>query len=80
VLTLYPTAVTTVEAFFRVDALDPNHGFVGFRNFRDAFAQPAITESFVNTIFYTVVDNECDGDQGPDARDTTAAPLVARRI
>jgi multiple sugar transport system permease protein len=55
VLTLYPTAVTTVEAFFRVDALDPNHGFIGLRNFRDAFAQPAITESFVNTIFYTVV-------------------------
>jgi len=55
VLTLYPTAVTTIEAFFRVDALDPNHGFIGLRNFHNAFSTPAIDESFVNTIFYTVV-------------------------
>jgi len=55
VLTLYPTAVTTVEAFFRVDALDPHHGFIGLRNFSNAFAQPAVTESFVNTIFYCLV-------------------------
>ena len=55
VLTLYPTAVTTVEAFFRVDALDPHHGFIGLRNFHNAFDTPAVTESFVNTIFYTVV-------------------------
>ena len=52
VLTLYPTAVTTVQAFFRVDALDPNQGFVGLRNFKDAFNSPAVKESFVNTLVY----------------------------
>jgi ABC-type sugar transport system permease subunit len=51
-LTLYPTAVTTVEAFFRENSLDPQHGFVGLKNFHDAFSNPAIRESFVNTIVY----------------------------
>lgn len=54
-LTLYPTALTIVEAFFREDSLDPHHGFVGLRNFSDAFADPAIRESFVNTIVYVGV-------------------------
>lgn len=51
-LTLYPTAVTTVEAFFRENSLDPQHNFVGLKNFHDAFSNPAIRESFVNTIVY----------------------------
>lgn len=51
-LTLYPTAVTTVEAFFRENSLDPQHGFVGLKNFHDAFSNPAIRQSFVNTIVY----------------------------
>jgi multiple sugar transport system permease protein len=53
VLTLYPTAVTTVEAFFNVNYLNPQHGFAGLQNFRAAFATPAIRASMVNTLFYT---------------------------
>jgi multiple sugar transport system permease protein len=55
VLTLYPTAVTTVQAFFRVNSLVPNQSFIGLQNFRDAFNSPAIRESMVNTIFYVVL-------------------------
>lgn len=55
VLTLYPTAVTTVEAFFRVNSLIPRQNFIGFQNFKDAFNSPTIRESFVNTIFYVAV-------------------------
>lgn len=51
-LTLYPTAITTVEAFFRENSLNPRHNFVGLRNFHDAFSDPTIRESFVNTIVY----------------------------
>ncbi len=51
-LTLYPTAITTVEAFFRENALNPRNNFVGLRNFHDAFSDPTIRESFVNTIVY----------------------------
>ncbi len=51
-LTLYPTAITTIEAFFRENALDPQHGFVGLKNFHDAFSNPAIRESFINTLVY----------------------------
>lgn len=53
-LTLYPTAVTTVEAFFREDSLVPNHNFVGLKNFHDAFSTPAIRQSFVNTGIYVL--------------------------
>ncbi len=55
VLTLYPTAVTTVEAFFRVDSLASNHAFVGLQNFKDAWNSPAVRESMVNTLVYMVV-------------------------
>jgi|SRR5579875_1162207 len=51
-LTLYPTALTTVQSFFREDSLDPQHNFIGLRNFRDAFANPAIRQSFLNTAIY----------------------------
>ena len=52
VLTLYPTAVTTVEAFFNENYLVPQHGFAGLQNFRAAFATSAIRASMVNTLFY----------------------------
>jgi multiple sugar transport system permease protein len=51
-LTLYPTAVTTVQSFFRENSLDPQHNFVGLKNFHDAFSDPAIRESFINTLVY----------------------------
>jgi len=53
-LTLYPTAVTTVEAFFREYSLVNNHNFVGLKNFHDAFSTPAIRQSFVNTGIYVL--------------------------
>ena len=53
-LTLYPTAVTTVESFFREYALVPNNNFIGLKNFHDAFASTAIRQSFVNTGIYVL--------------------------
>jgi multiple sugar transport system permease protein len=53
VLTLYPTAVTTVEAFFNENYLSPQHGFAGLQNFRAAFATSVIRASMLNTLFYT---------------------------
>jgi multiple sugar transport system permease protein len=53
-LTLYPTGVTTVEAFFREYALVPQHNFVGLKNFHDAFSTPEIRDSFLNTGIYVV--------------------------
>lgn len=55
VLTLYPTAITTIQAFFRVNELDPRHGFIGLQNFKDAFNSPAVKESFVNTLAYVLI-------------------------
>jgi multiple sugar transport system permease protein len=54
VLTLYPTAVTTVEAFFNENYLSTQHGFAGLQNFRAAFGTSVIRASMVNTLFYTV--------------------------
>lgn len=55
VLALYPTAVTTIEAFFRVSPLDPPTRFTGLGNFRAIFANSAITTSWLNTLVYVVV-------------------------
>jgi multiple sugar transport system permease protein len=54
-LSFVPTAVTTVEAFFRVMPLDPPTRFIGLGNFRALFADSAITTSWVNTAVYVVV-------------------------
>ena len=54
-LSIYPTAVTTVEAFFRVSPLDPTTRFNGLANFRDLFANSAVTTSWVNTVLYAAV-------------------------
>jgi multiple sugar transport system permease protein len=54
-LSVYPTAVTTVEAFFRVSPLDPPTRFNGLANFRALFADSAVTTSWVNTALYAVV-------------------------
>ena len=54
-LSFVPTAVTTVEAFFRVNPLDPPTRFIGLGNFRALFADSAITTSWVNTAVYVVV-------------------------
>jgi multiple sugar transport system permease protein len=52
ILTLYPTGVTTVEAFFRENYLAPGHSFVGLQNFQAALATPGVRMSLVNTAFY----------------------------
>jgi multiple sugar transport system permease protein len=54
-LSIYPTAVTTVEAFFRVTPLDPPTRFNGLANFRALFANSAVTTSWVNTVIYAAV-------------------------
>jgi ABC-type sugar transport system permease subunit len=54
-LSIYPTAVTTVEAFFRVSPLDPPTRFTGLANFRALFANSAVTTSWVNTVLYAAV-------------------------
>jgi multiple sugar transport system permease protein len=54
-LSIYPTAVTTVEAFFRVSPLDPPTRFNGLANFRALFANSVVTTSWVNTVLYAAV-------------------------
>ena len=54
-LSIYPTVVTTVEAFFRVSPLDPPTRFYGLGNFRALFANAAVTTSWVNTVVYMAV-------------------------
>lgn len=54
-LSIYPTAVTTVEAFFRVSPLDPPTRFNGLGNFRALSANTAVTTSWVNTVVYAAV-------------------------
>jgi multiple sugar transport system permease protein len=54
-LSFVPTAVTTVEAFFRVMPLDPPTRFVGLGNFRELFTNPVIRTSWVNTAVYVAI-------------------------
>jgi ABC-type sugar transport system permease subunit len=54
-LSVYPTAVTTVEAFFRVSPLDPPTRFNGLANFRALAANAAVATSWVNTAAYAAV-------------------------
>jgi multiple sugar transport system permease protein len=54
-LSFVPTAVTTVQAFFRVMPLDPPTRFYGLGNFRDLFTNPVIVTSWVNTAVYVAI-------------------------
>ena len=54
-LSFVPTAVTTVEAFFRVMPLDPPTRFIGLGNFRELFTNPVIRISWVNTAVYVAI-------------------------
>jgi len=53
VLALYPTAMTLTQSFFHVDPLDPPQRFVGLQNYADLFANPDVTNSWINTGLYT---------------------------
>ena len=54
VLSLYPTLVTLTQSFYHVDPLDPPQRFVGLENYLKLFADPAVTNSWINTGLYAV--------------------------
>ncbi len=54
VLALYPTATTFVQSFFNVDPLNPPARFVGLRNYRAIFADPAVANAWLNTALYAL--------------------------
>jgi multiple sugar transport system permease protein len=54
-LSFVPTAVTTVQAFFRVMPLDPPTEFIGLGNFKALFTNPVIVTSWVNTAGYVAI-------------------------
>ncbi|HVX46939.1 MAG TPA: sugar ABC transporter permease [Mycobacteriales bacterium] len=54
-LALVPAAFTTVEAFFRVSALDPPTRFIGLGNFRALLDTPDIRTSLTNTGLYVLI-------------------------
>ena len=55
VLGLYPTIITTVEAFFTVDPVDPPTRFAGLGNFTQLLHNPFVRESAINTLLYIAV-------------------------
>jgi multiple sugar transport system permease protein len=54
-LSFYPAVVTTVQAFFRVDPLDPPTRFTGLQNFRTLWADATIRDALVNTVVYMAI-------------------------
>jgi multiple sugar transport system permease protein len=54
-LALYPTIVTTVQAFFTVNPLNPPTRFAGLANFRALWHNPFVRQSAANTVLYIVV-------------------------
>jgi multiple sugar transport system permease protein len=54
-LALVPAAFTIVEAFFRVNSLDPPTRFTGLGNFRRLFADHTFQTTAVNTAAYVVI-------------------------
>lgn len=55
VLALVPAVYTIVEAFFRVDPLDPPTRFTGLANFRSLARNAAVITSAGNTVAYVVI-------------------------
>ena len=54
-LALYPTILTTVQAFFTVNPMDPPTRFSGLANFRALFHNSFVRQSAANTALYIVV-------------------------
>jgi multiple sugar transport system permease protein len=52
VLSFYPTAVTFVESFFRVDPLEPPVQFVGLGNYLALLQNPGVILGMENTALY----------------------------
>lgn len=55
VLGLVPAAVTTVQAFFKGQPLNPPNSFVGLNNFTQLFQNNVIVSSMVNTGWYVLI-------------------------
>jgi ABC-type sugar transport system permease subunit len=54
-LAIYPTILTTVQAFFTVDPVNPPTRFSGLANFRALFHNPFVRQSAANTVLYIIV-------------------------
>lgn len=54
-LALVPAAFTIVQAFFKVQPLNPPDRFNGLDNFRQLFGNTAVTASMANTALYVVI-------------------------
>jgi multiple sugar transport system permease protein len=54
-LALFPAGITLVEAFFRVQPLNPPDNFTGLQNFVHIFHNDTIVSSMVNTVYYAVI-------------------------
>jgi multiple sugar transport system permease protein len=54
VLSLYPTVLTIIEAFFHIDPLLPPDHFAGFGNFSALFTDAQVRQSIENTGWYIV--------------------------
>jgi multiple sugar transport system permease protein len=54
-LALIPAGFALVQAFYRVQELNPPTVFTGLDNFRRLFSDPAITSSMENTGIYVVI-------------------------
>jgi multiple sugar transport system permease protein len=53
-LALVPAAVTIIQSFYRVQALDPPTRFNGLDNFRELFSDTAVRSSMLNTGLYVL--------------------------
>jgi ABC-type sugar transport system permease subunit len=53
-LGLYPTVLTTIEAFFTNNALLPGDHSAGLQNFQALFDNPNVRESLFNTGWYVL--------------------------
>lgn len=54
-LVLVPAVFTAVQAFYRVQPLDPPVRFIGFENFVQLFADDAVRASLLNTLLYVII-------------------------
>ncbi|WP_374007502.1 carbohydrate ABC transporter permease [Leifsonia sp. LS-T14] len=54
-LALVPAGITLVEAFFKIQPLNPPDRFTGLGNFVALFSDPAIIASMGNTALYVVI-------------------------
>ncbi len=54
-LALFPAGITLVEAFFKVQPLNPPDSFIGLGNFAHIFSDGAIVSSMINTGYYVVI-------------------------